>query len=463
MKLIIIGAGPAGYTAAFSAADAGIETTLIEQDVLGGTCLHAGCIPTKTLRATACILDYAARFKEFGLTGGSAPAPDMPAISARKERVISVLEGGLGKTAAAKGVCLMRGTASLAGDKAIRVSGPDGTKDLRGDAVVIAAGAMPLDLPGLTPDHERILSSADALNLKQVPQHLLIVGGGVIGCELAQIYRSFGAKVTLVEGQGRLLPLPSVDAEISRMLLREMKKKGIAVETGRTVFSIKQEKEDLVVTIGPTDRNAAPQPRDIVVSHVCVTIGRKPRADGLNLADAGIHTDERGWITVNDFLETSAPGVYAVGDILGPRHVMLAHMAEAEARTAVHNILHPDALRAQRYEVVPSAIFTVPEIGEVGLTEEQAKETGLRIRTSIVQTRELGKAQAMGELAGFFKIIMEEGTGRLLGAHIAGAHASDLIAEAALALRKGCTAADLAQTIHAHPTLAEGLKEAATR
>ncbi|MBR5734782.1 MAG: NAD(P)/FAD-dependent oxidoreductase, partial [Desulfovibrionaceae bacterium] len=184
---------------------------------------------------------------------------------------------------------------------------------------------------------------------------------------------------------------------------------------------------------------------------------------GLNLAAAGIRTDERGWIAANEFLETSAPGVYAIGDILGPKHIMLAHMAEAEARTAIYNILHPEAPRAQRYDVVPSAIFTTPEIGEAGLTEEQAKAAGLTVKATVLQTRELGKAQAMGELAGFFKLITEEGTGRLVGAHIAGAHASDLIAEAALALQKGCTAEDLAQTIHAHPTLAEGLKEAALR
>ena len=199
--------------------------------------------------------------------------------------------------------------------------------------------------------------------------------------------------------------------------------------------------------------------RVLNASAVCVTVGRVPNTAGL--AEAGIALDQRGWIVVDDTLETSVPGVYAIGDVTGPRRIMLAHMAAAEAHTAVHNILHPEKKKVQSYTVVPSAIFTSPEIGDVGLTEEQAREQGIAARSAVFQFRELGKAQAMGALSGLFKIVAEEGTGKLLGVHIAGAHASDLIAEATFALQKGCSARDLFETIHAHPTLSEGLYEAA--
>ena len=294
--------------------------------------------------------------------------------------------------------------------------------------------------------------------------YLIIVGGGVIGCELAFIYRAFGSKVTVVEGQNRVLPLPSVDEEISRLLQREMKKKGIAVELARTVTATTPTGTGVSVEIGASpfvEVANPPAPRTLEADAVCVTVGRVPHTDGLGLDAAGVKVDARGWIEADDFLETSVPGVYAIGDVIGPRRIMLAHMAVAEAHTAVHNILHPEDRKAQRYDVVPSAIFTAPEIGDVGLSEAQAKQQGFAVKTSVFQFRELGKAQAMGELAGLFKLVVEEGSGKLLGAHIAGAHASDLIAEATLAIQRGCTARDLFETIHAHPTLSEGIYEAA--
>mgnify|MGYP002747751200 FL=1 len=284
------------------------------------------------------------------------------------------------------------------------------------------------------------------------------MGGGVIGCELAFIYRAFGSKVTVVEGQNRVLPLPSVDEEISRLLQREMKKKGIAVELSHTVSRVTPCDGGAAVEIAPFPTGAGDS-RVLNASAVCVTVGRVPNTAGL--AEAGIALDQRGWIVVDDTLETSVPGVYAIGDVTGPRRIMLAHMAAAEAHTAVHNILHPEKKKVQSYTVVPSAIFTSPEIGDVGLTEEQAREQGIAACSAVFQFRELGKAQAMGALSGLFKIVAEEGTGKLLGVHIAGAHASDLIAEATLALQKGCTARELFETIHAHPTLSEGLYEAA--
>ena len=255
-----------------------------------------------------------------------------------------------------------------------------------------------------------------------------------------------------------MLPQPSGDEEIRRLLQREMKKKGIAVELARTVTATTPTGTGVSVEIGASpfvEMANPPAPRTLEADAVCVTVGRVPHTDGLGLDAAGVKVD------ADDFLETSVPGVYAIGDVIGPRRIMLAHMAVAEAHTVVHNILHPEDRKAQRYDVVPSAIFTAPEIGDVGLSEAQAKEQGFAVKTSVFQFRELGKAQAMGELAGLFKLVVEEGSGKLLGAHIAGAHASDLIAETTLAIQRGCTARDLFETIHAHPTLSEGIYEAA--
>ncbi len=463
-RLTVVGGGPGGCAAAFAAAEAGMDVTLVERRALGGTCLHTGCIPTKTLRASADALETASRAAAFGLSGTCSLQADMPAVLARKAKVVSLLQGGLEKTAARLGVRVVRGTARILDAGLTVAETPDGTTEIPGDRTILAVGSSPLVLPELPVDHRTVLSSDDALELQAVPEHLLVVGGGVIGCELAFIYRAFGAGVTVVEGRERLLPLPGVDGEISRLLLREMKKRGINVELGRTVARTMPDGNGVRATVTASPfigDSVSVQPREVQTSAVCVTVGRIPCTDGLGLAEAGIQVDERGWIAVDDTLETSVPGIYAVGDVIGPARIMLAHMAQAEAHTAVHNILHPETPRRQRYDAVPSAMFTTPEIGVVGLSEEEARNQCLNVRCTLLQFRELGKAQAMGELAGLFKLVAEADGGRLLGAHVAGAHASDLIAEATLALNKGCTVAELRETIHAHPTLAEGFYEAA--
>jgi dihydrolipoamide dehydrogenase len=290
----------------------------------------------------------------------------------------------------------------------------------------------------------------------------------VVGTELAFIFRAFGSEVTIVEGQNRLLPVPSVDDEMSKLLLKEAKKKGIKVELCRTVEGTRVEDGKVYADLGPSPFLApelvpasAKKPATLEADCIFMTIGRVANTDGLGLAEAGIETDKRGYVVVNDYLETSVPGVYAIGDILGPARIMLAHMASAEAHVAVANIF--GAQEKPNYDVVPSGIFVSPEIGDVGLTEAQAKAKGYEVATSEFQFRELGKAQAMGELPGMFKLVADKATGKLLGAHFAGAHATDLIAEAALAIQMGATISDIAHTIHAHPTLAEGVMEAAER
>lgn len=463
LRLTIIGGGPGGYTAAFAAARAGLSVTLVENDRLGGTCLNNGCIPTKTLRASADALELALRLSQFGINSQGASV-DPVAVLARKEKVCATLRGGLEKACASLGVTLLQGRGRVVGSGLVEVSAPENKTLVESDRVIIATGSRPLALPGMPVDHRRILTSDDALALARVPASVIIVGGGVIGCELAFIYQAFGAKVTVVEGQNRLLPLPSVDADMGTLLQREMKKRRIGCELGRTLTDVRVGEESVRALLSPSPfieslTPAQQQQTPLEAEIILVTVGRTPNTSGLGLAEAGIVVDRRGWIEVDEQLQTTLPGVYAIGDVLGPSKVMLAHVAAVEGLCAVRNCLGQG--KRMDYSVVPSGIFTAPEIGCVGLTEAQATEQGYAVRTSTFQMRELGKAQAMNELPGMFKLVSDAATGKLLGAHIAGAHATDLIAEAALALRMGASAADVASTIHAHPTLAEGFYEAA--
>lgn len=464
-RITIIGGGPGGYVAAFAAAKAGAEVSLVESAKLGGTCLNSGCIPTKTFKASADALETVHRMAEFGLSGTAEAQADMVNIVTRKNKVSQVLCGGIEKACAKLKINVIYGRARIVNAGLVKVIAQDGSvSEVAGDKVIIATGSVPLNLPSMPVDHKHILSSDDALELSYVPKTLLIVGGGVIGCEMAFIFQAFGAKVTVVEGLDRLLPIPSVDEEMSKLLQREMKKRGISVELCRTVNSVKIQDDMVTALTGPSPflpQVPASAQSELLIEAEMVfsTVGRVPNTEGLGLEQAGIATDKRGWIEANEYLETNVPGIYAIGDVIGPAKIMLAHMASAEGLVAVRNCL--GQREAVDYKVVPSAIFTSPEVGAVGLTEAQAKAQGLDVECSLFNFRELGKAQAMGELPGVFKLVVNKADKKLLGVHIAGAHATDLIAEATLALRLGASAHDIANTIHAHPTLAEGLYEAA--
>ena len=461
MRVIIIGGGPGGYSAAFEAPARGMEAILVEGAALGGTCLRHGCIPTKTLRAGADALNLARRIAEFGVTGCCEPAIDPAAAQKRKNSVIGILTGGLERTCARLGVRLMRGHAELESGRRVRVRTPEGEETVEGDAVIIATGSRILELPGLGFDHTRILDSDDALDLDSVPGRLLIVGGGVIGCELACIFRTYGSEVTVVEGQDRLLPVPSVDAEVSVLLARELFKRKVRMFTGATVGACYVEDGAVRCTLAPSPfvepASALKEATEVEADMVFVTVGRSPATQDLGLERAGVAVDGRGWIVVDDRLRTSVPGVYAVGDVLGPSRIMLAHVAAVEGLTVVEGLAGGKGV--MDYSAVPSAIFTEPEIGCVGLSERQARERFPHVECAATLMRQLGKAHAMGELPGFFKLIANADDGRILGAHVMGAHASDLVAEATLAIKHGITARELAATIHAHPTLAEGFFE----
>ena len=461
--IIIVGAGPGGYAAAFHAARSGARVTLVEKKRMGGTCLHTGCIPTKTILASARALETVRRLSEFGIAAENVPAfaVDMGAVMARKEKVRAILRTALEKTCATLRIRLVRGQAELQAGRSVLAHTGEGSESLSGDAVILATGSKTVNLPALPADHNRILNSDDILNLTRIPPRLLVVGGGVIGCELAFIFSAFGAEVTIVEALNRLLPLDPVDEEVSRLLLREAKKHGIAVLTAKTVQNAAIGKDGVKCAIGPSPFAAedAGRSAEVETDIVLVAAGRSPDTEGLNLGAAGVATDAKGWIIADAAMRTTAEGVYAVGDALGPHRPMLAHTAMAEGLCAVDNCLGKKAV--MEYKSIPSAIFTSPEIGVVGLSEAQAGRQGIRTRSSLTQYRELGKSHATGDLPGFFKLVCEEGSGRVLGAHIIGAHAADIVAEAALAVQYGLTAADIAHTVHAHPTLAEGLHEAA--
>ncbi|UTF51145.1 dihydrolipoyl dehydrogenase [Desulfomicrobium sp. ZS1] len=464
-RITIIGGGPGGYTAAFSAAKAGAQVTLVEAAHMGGTCLNWGCIPTKTLKASADALETAHRLSEFGISGAGEAKPDMPAIVARKNKVSEILRGGLEKTCAKLKVTLLRGRGEVVNAGLVRVHAANGSvQDVVGDKVIIATGSSTLNLPTLPVDHAHIITSDDALELQTVPGRMLVVGGGVIGCELAFIFQALGSKVTVVEGLDRVLPVPSIDADLSKLIQREMKKRGIGCELARTATRAEVTESGVQITLGPSpfvkDLPLSAQKESVLEADVVlVAVGRVPNTAGLGLAEAGVETDQRGWIKADATLQTNVPGIYAVGDVLGPARIMLAHVASMEGLVAVRNCL--GASENMDYATVPAAVFTSPEVATVGLTESQAREQGYNVACPQSNFRELGKAQAMGELAGLFKLVVDADSGKLLGAHLAGAHVSDIIAEPTLAMQLGAKAEDLARTIHAHPTLAEGIFETA--
>jgi dihydrolipoamide dehydrogenase len=337
---------------------------------------------------------------------------------------------------------------------------------LNWDKLIIAAGTRPMNVPDFAFDGKKILSSNDILVLDHVPESLTIVGGGVIGCEFAGIFTALGTQVTIVEAMSRLLPLPSVDGAMSKLLLREMKKQKITVLCDTVVTACDTADKGCRISLAKspfTDNPKAKDPKtDTLTSDLmAVCIGRTPLSADLGLDTIGLDTTGPGWIDVNDRMETAVKNVYAIGDILGPSRVMLAHVASHEGLVAAGNAMGGNDTMG--YEAIPGAIFTMPEIGTVGLSEEEAQKKGLEIDTASVNFRVLGKAHAIDEIAGEAKMIVEKSSGRLLGVHLIGPHATDLIAEATLAVEKGLSARDIAHTIHAHPTLAEIMGEVASK
>jgi dihydrolipoamide dehydrogenase len=463
-RITILGAGPGGYVAAIRAAQLGADVTLVEEDNVGGTCMNWGCIPSKVMITTAELLERIRKADEFGITIEGSIRPNMARLMERKNKVIQDQSKGILDLLRHHHVRYLKGTGYLKGKglAAVRVTGGK-EQDVPWDKLILATGTKPASVPGIPFDGKRILSSNHALCLDQVPESVLILGAGVVGCEFAFLLSALGSKVTVVEALSRTLPLPSVDEDCSKVLQREMKKRKINFMVNRTVKGFSEFDGKLRVIIGPSPFLENPiekdkEPHLETPDKILVCVGRIPNTTNIDGFDAlGVRVDEKGWVVADQRMETSVPDVYAVGDLLGPSKIMLAHVACAEGMVAAENAMGGQG--EMDYSAVPNAIFTSPEVANVGLTEAQAKDQGYPVRTETVLFRILGKAQVIGDIAGEAKIVSESGSGRILGVHIIGPRATDLIAEATLAVRLGATVRDLAKTIHAHPTLSEIMLE----
>jgi dihydrolipoamide dehydrogenase len=462
-RVTILGAGSGGYIAAIKAAQLGAEVTVIERDNIGGTCLNWGCIPTKVFRTTAEFLDKFHRAHELGVQG--EVRLNMAQLMARKQEVIDNLATGIMKILKSYKIKYMRGEGHVLEPNMVRVKGMDNsTVDVVSDRLILGTGSCPLNMPAFPFDGEKILSSDDAINLQGIPESILVVGGGVIGCEFAFIFASLGSQVTVVEAMSRMLPLPSIDDDCSKVIQREMKKRKIKFMLNRTVERVEEDGKKVRVTTGPSSFSQEQGGKEltsltVTVDRVLVCIGRKPNTAGVDIKKLGLTMDDTGWIVANERMETNMPRVYAIGDALGPSKIMLAHVASTEGIVAADNALGGN--RVMDYDVVPFGVFTFPEVACVGLTESQARERKfVGVRGDTFFLRVLGKAQAIGEIVGRVKIISDTHTKKILGVHVVGPNAADLISEGTLALRMGATVKDLAETIHAHPTLSEALMEA---
>lgn len=443
--LVVIGGGPGGYPAAIRAAQLGASVALVEKEALGGTCLNWGCIPTKTLIAASELYERMQSSQVMGLKAGNVSF-DYAAMSKRKREVVAKLSGGVGQLLKANGVRVFEGTAAFADRTRLVVQG-DGQAMLGADRMIVATGSVSA-MPGFIPKSKRVLDSRQFLALKALPASLIVLGGGVIGCEFACMAAQLGAKVTVVEMLEDILIV--LDRDVRTELRRHMEKDlGIRVLTGEPMQDIQALKTKVKGKVGDETVDAA---------QMLVSVGRRPFTEGLALDAGGVEVDESGAIPVDACGRTNRAGIYAIGDVtLGS--TQLAHAATSQGMSAAENALSASQKPAET--LVPACIFTSPEIGSVGLTEEAAKEEGRKIVTGKYPFAVLGKAMAANETAGFLKWVVDADTDQLLGAHAVGPHATDLIAEAAVAVRMELTAEELGRTVHCHPTFSEAWMEAA--
>ena len=452
--LAIIGSGPGGYVCAIRAAQLGLSVIVIEKDAtFGGTCLNVGCIPSKALLHTSELFEAAGhKFAGFGI-GVGQPVLDLKAMMAHKSAVVEANVSGVAFLFKKNKVASVRGVGSLAGAGKVSVVKDDGSREeVEAKAIVIATGSDSAPLRGVTIDEKRIVSSTGALALTSVPRRLLVVGAGVIGLELGSVWRRLGSEVTVVEFLDRILP--GIDGEVARQAQRILQRQGIGFHLQSRVTGVDASGEALKVAVEPTAGGAT---QIINTDIVLVAIGRRPYADGLGLKEAGVAVDERGRIAVDAHYQTNAAGIYAIGDVIaGP---MLAHKAEEEG-VAVAEILAGQAGHVD-YAAIPNVVYTHPEIASVGQSEEDLKAAGIAYRVGKFPFSANGRARAMGAKDGFVKVLADTATDRVLGVHIMGPFAGELIAEATVLMAFAGAAEDLGRICHAHPTLSEAVKEAA--
>jgi dihydrolipoyl dehydrogenase len=460
--VVVIGAGTGGYVAAIRAAQLGLKTAVVEkQKALGGTCLLWGCIPTKALLEHAHALKIVRQAKEWGITGVAAPAIDMAQVHARKDRIVSGLSKGVEFLFKKNKIDWIKGTARLTGSGGVDVDIFQGdTQTFRARReIVVATGSAPRSVPGVTLDGRRIITSDEAIHLKEIPKALLIIGGGAVGVEFASIFNRFGSDVTIVELLPRLVPVE--DEAVSAELEKSFRKQGITSHTGATVSAAKARADGVDVDVRLSDG----QTKTVRADYLLVATGRGPVTAGLNAEGVGLKMD-RGYVTVDAQYRTSVPGISAIGDVItlgaaaGRPHPQLAHVSSAEGIRVAERVASGDAYRIN-YDHVPGCTYCDPEIGSVGLTEAEAKKRGYDVRVGTFPFGVLGRAKMAGETDGFVKIVADRKYDEVLGVHMIGPRSTELVAEATVALQLESTVEELIRTIHAHPTMAEAVGEAA--
>ncbi|MBK5296456.1 MAG: dihydrolipoyl dehydrogenase [Vicinamibacteria bacterium] len=456
--LIVIGAGTGGYVAAIRAAQLGLKTAVVErQKALGGTCLLWGCIPTKALLEHAHALKIVQQAADWGIgLGGVTPALDVAAVHARKDKIVSGLTKGIESLFKKHGIAWIKGTARLAGNGTVVVSGGE-NQELTGKHIIVATGSSPRSVPGVAVDHTRIITSDEAIHLKEVPGSIVIMGSGAVGVEFASIFNRFGSKVTVIELLPRLVPVE--DEAVSAELARSFKKQGIATLVGTKVTRAEVKGSSVTLDALGADGKSL----TISADYLLVATGRGPVTDGLGAEGLGLEL-QRGYVKVDQYYRTNVAGISAIGDVItfgeGTRHPQLAHVSSAEGILVAERIAGHD-VRPINYGHVPGCTYCDPEIGSVGLTEKAARDSGVDVQVGSFPFRVLGRARMADELDGFVKIVADKKYDEILGVHIIGPRATELIAEAVLALRTECTVEELIRTIHAHPTMSEAVGEAA--
>ena len=451
--VVIIGSGPGGYVSAIRCAQLGFKTAIIEKySTLGGTCLNVGCIPSKALLASSHHYSEIAHFADHGIEVSGEVKVNLEKMIARKQAVVDQTSGGVKFLMDKNKITVLEGLGSFVDATHVAFAKADGTSEtIEAKNIIIATGSKPSSLPFIKIDKERIITSTEALKLKEVPKHLVIIGGGVIGIELGQVYLRLGAQVSVVEYLDRIIP--GMDASLSKELTKVLKKQGMKFYVSHKVKSVERNGEGVVVQA----ENAKGETITLEGDYSLVSVGRRPFTDGLNADKAGVKISDKGMVEVNDHLQTNISNIYAIGDVV--RGAMLAHKAEEEGAMVA------EILAGQKphidYNLIPGVVYTWPEVAAVGKTEEQLKAAGVNYKSGSFPFKALGRARAGGDLDGFVKILADAKTDEVLGVHMIGARCADLIAEAVTAMEFKASAEDISRMSHAHPTFAEAIKEAA--
>ncbi|MFS8373246.1 dihydrolipoyl dehydrogenase [Xanthomonas campestris] len=455
-KMVVLGAGPGGYTAAFRAADLGLDTVLIERYAsLGGVCLNVGCIPSKALLHAAAVIDEVAHAGDFGVDFGQ-PKITLDKLREYKEKVVGKLTGGLASMAKQRKVRTVTGVASFVSPNELEIVGDDGkTQLLRFEHCIIAAGSQAVKLPNFPWDDKRVMDSTDALELHDIPKTLLVVGGGIIGLEMATVYSALGSKVTVVEFMDQLMP--GADKDLVKPLADRLKKQGVEVHLKTKATDVSADAKGITVSFEAATEGEKPGLQATAFDRVLVAVGRSPNGKKIGAEKAGVTVTERGFIPVDRQMRTNVPHIFAIGDIVG--NPMLAHKATHEGKLAAEVAAGEKKEWVAR--VIPSVAYTNPEIAWVGVTETEAKAKGLKVGVAKFPWAASGRAIGIGRTEGFTKLIFDEETHRIIGGAIVGVHAGDLLAEIGLAIEMGAEAEDIGHTIHAHPTLSESVGMAA--